>query len=141
MRDTVRLVECMAREFRRPRGRDCLGEGDTGVSFPLKTPVFITVLESSSTLEASNVVGTRTVRDVPFHVLVKFHGGRTRLLKRSPAPCVRLYEYKRLEICHGFKYEQEKVFSYKSCALVEEHESGLWVVAYRSTCFAFARPY
>lgn len=36
--------------------------------------------------------------------------------------------YKRLEIFHGFKCDQEQVFSYKFGALIEGHDFGLWVV-------------
>lgn len=35
-----------------------------------------------------------------------------------------------LEVCHGFNCEQEPIFSYKLRVLIEDRESGLWVVAY-----------
>lgn len=37
---------------------------------------------------------------------------------------------KKLEICHNFKCEQEPVFSYKSCAIIEDSGSVIWVGAF-----------
>lgn len=39
-------------------------------------------------------------------------------------------EFDALRICHGMKVEQGPVFSYKYRALINDHQSIVWVVAY-----------
>lgn len=38
--------------------------------------------------------------------------------------------YYHLEVCHGFKIEQEPVFSHKPRVLIDDPKSGMWVVRF-----------
>lgn len=65
-------------------------------------------------------------RFVPYHLLCCYNlteQARDRLFPLIPPL------WSRLATCHGFRVEQEPIFSYKSGALVEDPQSGLWVVA------------
>lgn len=38
--------------------------------------------------------------------------------------------FARLEVFHGFRFDQEPIFSYKSPALIDDGDKSLWMVAY-----------
>ena len=66
-------------------------------------------------------------RFIPFHFCCAYNMtevARDRLLARIPA------SYSELEVPQGFLFEQEPLFSYCARALIDDEQSGLWVVAY-----------
>jgi len=66
-------------------------------------------------------------RFVPYHLRCVWNlreHARDRLAVKIPE------SYAELAMPHGFRFEMEPLFSYKSGALIQDRDSGLWVVAY-----------
>jgi len=66
-------------------------------------------------------------RFVPYHLRCMWNlreHARDRLGVKVPD------NYAQLAMPHGFRFEMEPLFSYKSGALIQDRDSGLWVVAY-----------
>lgn len=57
-------------------------------------------------------------------VIIASHAAKDVLLVRIHL------NYTPIEVCHGFKCEQEPFFSYNSRAVIADRESGFWWVAY-----------
>lgn len=83
------------------------------------------VLGRAGALGAPHNIGTRPVRTFPPDVCLQFGVDRSDCLLVHVLGSVRT-----LNVNHGFRFEQEPIWSYTSNAFIADKDKGLSVVAY-----------
>lgn len=92
-------------------------------TFRTRKSVVVDVLDATGAFGNTIPVRDQPVRTVPSSMLLQLYPDGSGSLVSSPS-------FARLEVIHGFRFELERIFSYKSHGFIWNKYTALWVVSY-----------